>query len=153
MRGPPPPPPPTQNPPPPRHPPPGPRAPRAPAAAPPGARGAPPAALLPGGEEGRLGGAPAAVPREDARRDHSRVVDDHAVARTQELRELGKRAVLERAAGAVDHEEPRGVTGGGGRLRDRIGRQLVIEIVGRHHGQCTAGRWPGPPVASREAEI
>src|SRR5437016_14112414 len=34
---------------------------------------------------------------------------------------------------AIDHEEPRGVAGGCGRLRDRVGRQRVVER-GQLHG-------------------
>src|SRR2546426_232430 len=38
-----------------------------------------------------------------------------------------------RPPGAIDHEEPRGVAGGCGRLRDRVGRQRVVER-GQLHG-------------------
>src|SRR5207245_8626990 len=73
---------------------------RAHAAAPPRAHERPPAALILAREEEQLDGAPAAVPREDARRDHSRVVDDHAVARTQELREDRKSTRLNSSHGS-----------------------------------------------------
>ena len=79
-------------------------------------------------DEQQLDRAPAGIPRQDPRRDHARVVDDEAVARAQQIRELGKHVVFQASAGAVDHEEPRCVPRWGGRLRDQLGRQIVVEL-------------------------
>ena len=78
---------------------------------------------------------PSFVP-EDARRNDLRVVDDDERARGDELGELGDRAVLQRAARRHD-EEPRLLALGGGRLRDQLGRQRVVERA-RRASRCNS---------------
>src|SRR5687768_6447161 len=55
-------------------------------------------------------------------RDHLRIVQDKEIAGCEEIRELGETAVFNRATQAVEHQEPRSVTGWGGVLGDKLGR-------------------------------
>src|SRR5262249_8786408 len=64
--------------------------------------------------------------------NHTRVVDDDTVPRTEELGQLAKGVVFQGAAGAIDQEEPRRVALGRRRLGDRVGRQIVLEVVDLH---------------------
>ena len=87
-----------------------------------------PASPFEGRREQELDRSPAGVPRQDARRDDARVVDDEAVTRPQEIRKLGEHVVFERRARAVDHEEPRRAAHWARRLGDQLRREIVVEL-------------------------
>src|SRR5262249_58944071 len=94
------------------------------------------------------------VDREDARRNHARVVDDDAVPRAQQLGELPKHVILERAAAAIDQEEPCRVALGRRGLGDCVGRQVVLEVVDVHDPAVYTGEsgpvLPDVPLEPRE---
>src|SRR5262245_50036083 len=68
------------------------------------------------------------------RRDNLAVIDDHAVAGTQQVREIGDHAVFETGRFTrPHHEQPRGIPWARRPQGDAVGRQLKIEEV-RAHG-------------------
>ena len=89
-----------------------------------------------------------------ARLDHAGVVEHQQVAGAQQPFQVGEAAVME-LAGAVQVQQPAARALGGGRLRDELGRQLVVEVgngKGLHGisvsgGGCGEGRskGAGPP--------
>jgi hypothetical protein len=103
----------------------------------------PPAHRRLGLQEQQLDGAPGGVLGQHASGDHARVVDDETVARTQELGQIGHAPILQRAAASVDHQQAAAVARLGRRLRDRGGRQVVVEIAQPHRRECTTRRGVG----------
>ena len=69
------------------------------------------------------------------------------------------REAFEAAAPAIDHEQPRAIARLGGRLSDRRGGKLVVEVGESHEGECTAApaaaRGGGPSVGrhSNQSEV
>ena len=98
----------------------------------PRARQRAPAARVDRFEEQQLHLASGGVPRQDPRRDHARIVDDEAVTRAEQVGKLGEAMILEAAARAVDDEQSRCIARRSRRLRDQLGRQLVVEIRKLH---------------------
>ena len=97
-----------------------------------------------------LGLATARPAAEEAGGKDAAAVRDEKVAGAEELREIGKGAVLEGAGRALEHEQPRGVPRGERLLRDELRRQLEVvraDLVvgaGLGHGlrRASSGGWP-----------
>ncbi len=81
--------------------------------------------------------------REDAGRDHARVVDDQAVARAEKRRKVGKLSIGELPPSAIDDEQTGGISPLGRRLGDGGGGQPVVESAQLHapsvHGRGAQG--------------
>ena len=72
---------------------------------------------------------PAAGPLgEEARWNHACVIQHQAIARCAVLCDIPKDAMLNAPGGAVQHEQARRISGSDRRLRDPLGRQVVLEI-------------------------
>ena len=86
-----------------------------------------------------------AAPPVEARRDHARVVDNHEVARPEQVRQFGNAAVRESGR---NMQQPRRVARLHRPLRDQPGGQVEIEIAGAQgHGRPApprAGTFAGP---------
>ena len=63
------------------------------------------------------------------------VVAEKNIPAAQKRREVGKRAVLDRARRAIDDEQPRLIATGGGMLRDEMRWQRIVEKVGGEREQ------------------
>ena len=83
-------------------------------------------------DEEQLDAALTGVAGQHAGRNHPRIVDDDAVPRTEQIGQLAKPVIFERAARAVDQKEARAVALGGRRLGNGLERQLIIEILQLH---------------------
>ena len=93
-----------------------------------------PAGRRPRADEEELDLRPARrLARRHAGRDDPRIVEDDAVAGTEEPGQVGEPPVDPRAPPPVDHEQARAVTPLGRLLGDRLRRQGVVEI-GNIHG-------------------
>ena len=94
-------------------------------------------------EEQELDGPRVQVPHEHAGRNHARVVDDDAVARAQQRREVAEAVLGEGPRAAVDDQQAGAVAIRGWRLGDGARGQVVVEI-GEVHGPSVYAR-AGPP--------
>ena len=66
----------------------------------------------------------------EPRRKDTAPVHDEQVAGSEQLRQVAKHLVANRAALAVEHQQTGGVALGKGLLRDPLGRELVVEVGG-----------------------
>ena len=67
---------------------------------------------------------------EEARGDDVGVVAEESVAAADQIGEFGEDVMGDGVAGAVDDEQAGLVAAGGGRLRDELGRERVVEEIG-----------------------
>ena len=72
---------------------------------------------------------PAGLPSaHETRREHARIIHHQAVAGAEQLRQLGKHAMLRRAADLIQAKQPRGVPSLQRRLRDELFGQIETKI-------------------------
>jgi hypothetical protein len=92
-----------------------------------------PVVVLPEGREQQHLDATAAGPtRQEPRGAHARVVHHQQVARAQEARQVAHPRVLGRAVLQVVRQQARGVAGLDRLLRDRLRREVVVEVLEPH---------------------
>ena len=73
--------------------------------------------------------AAAGLASQQARLDHARVVEHEHVARLHQLRQVAKQPIRQRAACAVQMQQPARAALRRRKLRDQLGRQFVVEVV------------------------
>ena len=74
---------------------------------------------------------PVGAPKEAACREHARIVAHEHVAWAQQGRQIAERTILPAPGGAMEDQETRGVARFERLLRDKLRRQLVVQIIER----------------------
>ena len=74
------------------------------------------------------------------RRQHASLVDNEQVALVEEVHDVGKHMVFQRALLTVKHKQAARVAGLGRILGDKLAGKVVIKIVGTHIHNSHAGR-------------